>query len=100
MKNGWEVDESERGETSAKVHMNEDVVIAGGDLGRYGQLLQIEFGSRKLAQYIVMKCMVRDKEFSRSVMSDSLRPHELQHTRLPCPSPTPRAYPNSCPLSR
>ena len=33
-------------------------------------------------------------------MSDSLRPHGLQHTRLPCPSPSPRAYPNSCPLSR
>ena len=35
--------------------------------------------------------------FSRSVMSDSLRPHRLQHTRLPCPSPSPRAYSNSCP---
>ena len=33
-------------------------------------------------------------------MSDSLRPHESQHTRLPCPSPTPRAHPNSCPSSR
>ena len=33
-------------------------------------------------------------------MSDSLRPHGLQYTRLPCPSPTPRAYSNSCPLSR
>ena len=33
-------------------------------------------------------------------MSDSLRPHGLQHTRLPCPSPTPGAYSNSCPLSR
>ena len=33
-------------------------------------------------------------------MSDSLWPHELQHTRPPCPSPTPRVYPNSCPLSR
>ena len=32
-------------------------------------------------------------------MSDSLRPHELQHTRPPCPSPTPGVYPNSCPLS-
>ena len=39
-------------------------------------------------------------QLSRSVMSDSLRPHELQHTRPPCPSPTPRVYPNSCPLSR
>ena len=33
-------------------------------------------------------------------MSDSLRPHGLQHARPPCPSPTPRAYSNSCPLSR
>ena len=33
----------------------------------------------------------------RSVMSNSLRPHGLQHARLPCPSPTPGAYPNSCP---
>ena len=38
-------------------------------------------------------------QFSRSVVSDSLRPHEEQHARPPCPSPTPRAYPNSCPLS-
>ena len=35
-----------------------------------------------------------------SVMSDSLRSHWLQHARLPCPSPTPRAYSNSCPSSR
>ena len=39
-------------------------------------------------------------QFSRSVVSDSLRPHELQHARPPCPSPTPRVYPNSCPSSR
>ena len=38
--------------------------------------------------------------FSRSVVSDSLRPHESQHARPPCPSPTPGAYPNSCPLSQ
>ena len=38
-------------------------------------------------------------QFSRSVMSDSLRPHELQHAKPPCPLPTPRIYPNSCPLS-
>ena len=38
-------------------------------------------------------------QFSRSVMSDSLRPHELQHARLPCPSLIPGVYPNSCPLS-
>ena len=33
-------------------------------------------------------------------MSDSLTPHGLQHTRPPCPSPTPRVYPNSCTLSQ
>ena len=38
--------------------------------------------------------------FSRSVVSDSLRPHELQHARPPCPSPTPRVHSNSCPSSR
>ena len=39
-------------------------------------------------------------QFSRSVMSDSLRPHESQHTRPPCPSPTPGVHSNSRPLSQ
>ena len=39
-------------------------------------------------------------QFSRSVMSDSLQPHEPQHTRPPCPSPTPGVHPNPCPLSQ
>ena len=39
-------------------------------------------------------------QFSRSVVSDSLRPHGLQHAMLPCPWPTPGAYSDSCPLSR
>ena len=39
-------------------------------------------------------------QFSHSVMSDSLKPHGLQHARPPCPSPTPRACSNSCPLSK
>ena len=39
-------------------------------------------------------------QFSHSVMSNSLRPHELQHARPPCPSPTPGVHPNSCPSSR
>ena len=39
-------------------------------------------------------------QFSRSVVSDSVRPHEPQHPRPPCPSPTPRVHPNACPLSR
>ena len=40
-------------------------------------------------------------QFSRSVVSNSLRPYGLQHSRPPCPSPTPGVYPNSsCPLSQ
>ena len=39
-------------------------------------------------------------QFSRSVVFDSLWPHEPQHARLPCPSPTPGVHPNPCPLSR
>ena len=39
-------------------------------------------------------------QFSSSVVSDSLQPHELQHTRLLCPSLSPGVCPNSCPLSR
>ena len=51
------------------------------------------------------KTVIKDKEgysvqFSYSVMSDSLRPHEPQHARPPCPSPTPRVHPNPCPLSQ
>ena len=39
-------------------------------------------------------------QFSHSVVYDSLWPHGLQHTRPPCPSPTPRVYTNSCPLGQ
>ena len=39
-------------------------------------------------------------QFSRSVVSDSLRPHESQHARPPCPSPTPGVHSNPCPSSR
>ena len=39
-------------------------------------------------------------QFSHSVVSDSLRPHESQHARPPCPSPTPGVHSNSCPLSQ
>ena len=39
-------------------------------------------------------------QFSHSVVSDSLRPHELQHSRPPCSSPSPRVHSDSCPSSR
>ena len=46
------------------------------------------------------KWCISSFQFSRSVVSDSLRPHASQHARPPCPSPTPRVYSNSCPSSR
>ena len=46
------------------------------------------------------KCSFSSVQFSCSVVSNSLWPHESQHTRPPCPSPTPGVHPNSCPSSR
>ena len=48
--------------------------------------------------YLSVSC--QSVQFSRSVVSDSLRPHEPQHAGPPCPSPTPGVYSNPCPLSR
>ena len=45
-------------------------------------------------------CQFSSVQSSGSVMSNSLQPHELQQAKPPCPSPTPRVYPNSCPLSQ
>ena len=44
--------------------------------------------------------IISSVQFSCSVLSDSLWPHESQHARPPCPSPTAGVYPKSCPLSR
>ena len=57
---------------------------------RYGELKTIK--SIKLYRYSSV-------QFSCSVVSDSLGPHEPQHIRPPCPSPTPGVHPNSCSLS-
>ena len=50
--------------------------------------------------YFVASSSFSSVQFSISVMSDSLWPHGLYHSRLPCPSPTLRVYSNSCPLSQ
>ena len=55
-------------------------------------------GKDKTGPTALLVCV--STQFSRSVMSDSLQPHGLQHSRLPCPPPTPRAYSNSCPSSQ
>ena len=49
---------------------------------------------------IMASSPISSVQFSHSVVSDSLQPHELQHTRPPCPSPTPGVHPDSCPSSQ
>ena len=50
---------------------------------------------------VVINCSLYiSVQFSRSIVSDSSQPHELQHARPPCPSPTPGVYSNSCPSSQ
>ena len=53
-----------------------------------------------LDSYSILLHMVDSVQFSHAVMSNSLWPHELQHARLPCPSPTSGVHPNLCPLSQ
>ena len=46
--------------------------------------------------FVKYELLFSSVQFSRSVVFNSLRPHESQHARPPCPSPTPRIHPNSC----
>ena len=63
----------------------------------WDQCLALTFYWRN-GEWINVLMMCTSVQFSRSVISSSLWPHQLQHTRLPCPSPTSGAYANSCPL--
>ena len=56
--------------------------------------------NRRDKNIILENCIPMVLQFSHSAVSDSLQPHGLQHTRLPCPLPTLRVYSNSCPRSR
>ena len=64
--------------------------------------LQPTFSQRERGTKTLCFSFLEDSsvQFSHSVVSDSLRPHGLQHARPPCPSTTPGVYSNSCPLSR
>ena len=72
---------------SAKIHVERSGRLSRGS---YQQQLPLEVDSVQFSSV----------QFSCSVVSDSLRPHVLQHTRLPCPSPTPGACSKSCLSSR
>ena len=54
----------------------------------------------KIYSWCLSKTEISSVQFSRSVVSNSLRPHESQHARPPCPSPTPRVHPNPRPSSQ
>ena len=56
--------------------------------------------SFRIDRFALLAVQFSSVQFIHSVVSDSLQPHELQHSRPPCPSPTPGVYPNSCPLSQ
>ena len=67
---------------------------------RYSSLLIIrKMQVKTRLRYCLTTIRISSVQFSCSVMSTSLRPHGLQHARPPCPSPIPRVYSNSCPLS-
>ena len=61
---------------------------------------EVAFGQVKINIIYTHDIIYSSVQFSRSVVSDSLRPHESQHIRPPCPSPTPGVRSNSCPWSR
>ena len=58
------------------------------------------FTNMQFAKTQQLQSTIRSDQISRSVVSDSLRPHESQHARPPCPSPTPGVHSNSRPSSR
>ena len=66
--------------------------------GPYGPLMSLLFNM--LSRFVIAFLIKSSVQFSHSVVSSSLRPHEPQHAKPPFPSPTPGVYPNSCPLSQ
>ena len=72
-------------------------VLTGGRRQPFTCLRPVVFGPKRLKPTLAA---LESVQFSPSVVSDSLRPHEPQHARPPCLSPTPRVHSNSCPLSR
>ena len=75
------------------------LILVWGDLTKLQEIKAILYKTMGFPSW-VSQVALSSVQFSYSVMSDSLWPHGLQHARLPYPSPTLRAYSNSCPLSQ
>ena len=76
-------------------------IVPHGRLQRclYQSLSQLSCIGRRILYHWATSYIFSSVQFSCSVVTGSLRPHESQHARPSCPSPTPRVYPNPCPLS-
>ena len=72
---------------------------AGICLYSYDRNLNV-FYQRWFSAVVISIVLFSSVQFTPSVVSDSLQPHELQHARPPCPSPTPGVYSDSCPSSQ
>ena len=71
----------------------------GSPLGPQGPDPPVTSSCVSLQESLLSLNIFSSVQFSHSVVFDSLQPHELKHTRLPCPSPTPGVHPNPRPLS-
>ena len=64
------------------------------------QTVRSKFSQSLSEKLHYLELLIVSVQFSHSVVTDSLQPHELQHAKPPCPSPTPRVYSNTYPLSQ
>ena len=75
-------------------------LLAEMELWACEPVLKILWSTYQHTNLLCVHSCLKTVQFSHSVVSNSLRPHEPQHARPPCPSPTPGVHPNSCPSSR